>query len=52
MSLENPPAIPFELVKELADLLEFALDWSTFPEDREQEACLALDDYKTRVALG
>lgn len=50
MSLENPPDIPYELVKELADLLDRALRkrgdklWTL-------EAELAIEEYKNKVAL-
>lgn len=50
MSLENPPDIPYELVKELADLLQSALDGHCAPP-WEAEADLAIEDFKNAQAL-
>lgn len=51
MSLESPPGIPYELVKELADLLQRGLDSRTADDGWLVEAELALEDYKNKVAL-
>lgn len=50
MSLENPPQIPYELVKELADLLDRACQQGV-ERTLRVEAELALEDYKNKVAL-
>lgn len=51
MSLENPPEIPFELAKTMADLLEERVKYFSVGKDWMTEADLAVQEYKDWLAL-